>query len=262
MIWVRPDLAALFAGLVFEDYLVLGERTVKESADGSRRTAAFERGGRRFFVKTHAGVGWGEIAKNWLQGKRAIVDAGTEARALARCAELGIPVPRLAAYGVSGASAAARRSFVVTEELEGAERLSALLADGAGAAPAFRHALARALGTLVARMHAAHLGHQDLYLEHVFLRRGPGAHHDAFELFLLDLHRALPRSPARDGWRLKDLCALHGSAARHGAARGDAARFLAAYLGSGALAAGERALWRRCERRARQRRRASRARGS
>jgi len=122
MIWVRPDLGALFAGLSFDEFLALGQRTVKESAGGLRSTAAFERAGRHFFVKAHRGVGWGEIAKNWLSGKRPIVDARTEARALERCAELGIPVPALAAWGVEGANPARRRSFVVSEELDGAER--------------------------------------------------------------------------------------------------------------------------------------------
>lgn len=243
MIWVRPDLAALFAGLGFADYLALGEHTVKRSA--ARHTAAFERGGRRFYVKTHSGAGWGEIAKNWLQGKRAIVDARTEARALERCAALGIPAPRLAAWGVLGANPAARRSFLISEELAGAERLSARLRSGSPPSFAFRCALARRLGALVGRLHGAHLAHQDLYLEHVFLRAdGPGE----FELFLLDLHRALPSSPRHTRWRVKDLAALFGSARALGATRGDALRFLQAYTG-GALGSRERALWRRCARR-------------
>ena len=247
MIWIRPDLVALFGALAFEDFLALGRELVKQSPDGARRTAAFERGGRRFYVKTHTGVGWGEIAKNWLQAKRAIVDAGTEARALARCAELGIPVPALAAWGVAGANPAARRSFVVTEELAGAERLSAHLARTRPLAPASRHALTRRLGELVARLHAAGLAHQDLYLDHVFLRPAAGG---AFELFLLDLHRTVPRSGARDAWRVKDLGALFGSARRLGATRADAARFLRTYAGSARLGSSERGLWRRAARRA------------
>jgi heptose I phosphotransferase len=247
MIWVRPDLGALFAGLAFEDFLALGQETVKESRGGARLTASFERGGRRYFVKTHAGVGWSEIAKNWLSGKRAIVDARSEALALERCTVLGIPVPALVAWGVEGANPAARRSFVVSEELAGAERLSAWLRARPELPFALRRALAERLGRLVGRFHAAHLAHQDLYLDHVFLRAN-GA--DAFELFLLDLHRALPSSPRRLRWRVKDLAALYGSAHAFGVTRGDAGRFLRAYGVTG-LGARERALWRRCGRRAR-----------
>ena len=246
MIWVRPDLGALFAGLDFEGFLALGQETVKRSQGGARHTSSFERGGKRFFVKTHAGVGWGEIAKNWLQGKRPIVDARPEARALERCAALGIPAPALAAWGVEGANPAARRSFVVSEELAGAERLSAWLRSRPRPPFALRRALAERLGRLVGRLHAAHLAHQDLYLDHVFLR-ADGA--DGFELFLLDLHRALPSSPLRQRWRVKDLAALFGSARPLGATRGDAARFLRAYAGRARLGPSERALWRRCVRR-------------
>jgi lipopolysaccharide core heptose(I) kinase len=246
MIWVRPDLAPLFTGLAFEDWLALGQRTVKRSADGARHTAAFERGGRAFYVKAHAGVGWGEILKCWLQGKRAIVDAATEVRALERCAALGIPVPTLAAWGVVGRDPGSRRSFVVTEELDGAERASTLLARDPR--PALRRALARRLGALVARLHGAGLAHRDLYLEHVFLRPLPGGE---LELYLLDLHRTLPAAPERARWRVKDLGALWGSAVRVGAARSDALRFLRAYAGDPPrLGPSERALWRAVARRA------------
>jgi len=242
MIWLRPDLAALFEGLAFEQFLALGERTAKRSADGSRHTAAFTRGGRGFYVKTHAGLGWLEIARSVLQGKRAIVDARVEVRALERCTALGIPVPRLAAWGVRGANPATRRSFVVTEALLDAERASALLPHAAREF-AFRTAFTRRLAALVARLHGAALAHQDLYLEHVFVRRD--ARGD-FELFLLDLHRMLPAAPGRARWRVKDLAALYGSARALGATRGDAARFLRAYAATERLGAVERELWRRC----------------
>jgi heptose I phosphotransferase len=251
MIWVRPDLGALFAGLAFEDFLALGQETVKRSSDRVRHTASFERGGRRFFVKTHAGVGWGEIAKNWLSGKRAIVDARPEAHALERCAALGIPAPRLAAWGSEGANPAARRSFVVSEELAGAERLSAWLRARPHAPLAFRRALAERLGRLVGTLHAAHLAHQDLYLDHVFVRTGGANGAGGLELFLLDLHRALPSSPRRLRWRVKDLAALFGSARALGATRTDALRFLRSYARETSQEAGERQLWRRCGRRVR-----------
>jgi heptose I phosphotransferase len=249
MIWIRADLRPLFDGLAFEDYLALGQRPAKASAGGARRTAWFERGGRGFYVKVHTGAGWGEIVRSCLQGKRPIVDARTEALALERCERHDIPAPRLAAWGRRGLDPGARRSFVVTEELAGAERLSAFLArelPGRGSFP-LRARLARRLGELVARLHGARLAHQDLYLDHVFLRAGAGEP----ELFLLDLHRALPRRATSGRWRVKDLTALHGSARKLGGTRADAVRFLRAYAGGGRrLGDGERELWRRCAARA------------
>jgi heptose I phosphotransferase len=86
-----------FRGLAFGEFLALGSELVKVSRDGTRRTAAFERAGRRYFVKTHAGAGWREIAKNWLSLKAPVLDAGTEARALLLAEARGLPAPRLVA---------------------------------------------------------------------------------------------------------------------------------------------------------------------
>jgi heptose I phosphotransferase len=226
-IWVRPDLSETFAGLGFADFLALGEHEVRVGQHGARRTAWFVRGGRRFFVKVHGGAGWGEIWKCWLQLKRPVVDARVEARALQRLAELAIPAPALAAYGTQGADPARRRSFVVTESLEASEDLAEWLRhQGPRLAPPLRARIARALGALAGRLHAARLGHQDLYLAHFRIR--PGAD-GAFELFVIDLHRALPALPFARGWRRKDLAALRFSSLALGATRTDCARFLRAY---------------------------------
>lgn len=226
MIWLAARAGEPFRGLAFEQYFALGTELVKASRDGSRRTAAFERGGRRYFVKTHAGTGWREIAKNWLSLKRPVVDAGTEARALLLAEARGLAAPRLVAWGVEGANPATRRSFVVTEALPESARLSVALAAELARGVARRHALTRALAELVRALHAIPLAHRDLYLEHLFLAQAPPD--AAPRLFLLDLHRsAPPRAPERAF--VKDLAALYGSARRHGATRADALRFLHVY---------------------------------
>ena len=247
MIWLGPRAGEHFAGLAFEQYFALGRELVKQSRDGSRRTAAFERGGRRYFVKTHAGTGWREIAKNWLSLKAPVVDAGTEARALLLAEERDLAAPRLVAWGVEGANPATRRSFVVTEALPESERLSVALAAELARGVARRHALTRALAELVRDLHAAPLAHRDLYLEHVFLvHAGTPAEP---RLFLLDLHRAAPPRRAEPAF-VKDLAALYGSARRHGATRADALRFLRLYRPESERAR-LLALFRACARRAR-----------
>jgi heptose I phosphotransferase len=226
--WVRADLAALFRGLDFEGFLSLGQDLVKASANGARRTSGFERGGRGFYLKVYAGVGWKELWKNWLQGKRPVVDALTEVRALERCRELGIACPRLAACGARGRNPARRRSFVVTEAIEDAERLSFLLARelAAGRAPKLRAAVARSLGSLARRLHGAALAHQDFHLDHFLARTGPGGE---LELVLLDLHRMLPRRPRSTRWRVKDLATLLASVRALAPTRSDRLRFARAY---------------------------------
>ena len=226
MIWVRDDLGSTFAGLAFDDFLRLGQELVRIGPDGARRTAWFERAGQRFYVKAHTGVGWREILKSWLQLKRAVVDALPEARALRRLEELGIPGARLAAHGVEGANPARRRSFVITESLENTEDLAEWLARQGPLAPGWRGALARALGGIAGRLHGARLAHQDLYLTHFRIRLAPGG---GFELFLIDLHRALPARAGSRRWRLKDLAALRFSTLALPVSRSDCARFLRAY---------------------------------
>lgn len=226
MIHLAPRAAGLFDGLRFEEFFLLGEELAKASADGRRRTSAFQRGGRRFYVKTHAGCGALELLKNWLQLKRPVVDASTEARALLRGEQLGLPLPRLVAWGLQGANPARRRSFLVTEALPPARRLSTGLVQELAAGPARRRALVEAAARLVRALHAAPLAHRDLYLEHVFLAEGPET--DGPRLFLLDLHRSAPPVRARRAF-VKDLAALAGSARARGVTRADALRFLAHY---------------------------------
>lgn len=241
MIWIREDRRAAFAELSFEDFLALGQRVVKRSADGSRVTSWFERGGRHYFVKAHLGVGWREIAKNWLQAKPAVTDARPEVRGLERCAHDGIGAPRLVAHGRAGLSPASRRSFVVTEALEGCTRLSQL---SPGMPAHLRRRLAKDLGTLVGRFHATGLTHRDLYLEHVLVRFDPGAR-ERVDLFLIDLHRVLEPTSARHGrWLRKDLTGLARSARAWGATRADLARFERAWRETAGLAVvvAERAL--------------------
>lgn len=247
--WVRADLQPLFAGLDFEAFLALGTERVRTGPDGARHTSRFERGGRRFYLKVHTGVGWREILRCWLQGKCAIVDARPEALALTRLAELGLAAPRLAAWGVRGRDPARRVSFLVTESLEESEDLAEALARTPHPPVRFRQALAREVGRIAGRLHAARLAHQDLYLTHFRLRR----HADgSFALFLLDLHRAYVASSGRRRWQRKDLAALRYSTLALPVTRADCARFFAAYraeLASTGRAA-ERALRRRVEARA------------
>lgn len=225
-VWVRDDLRRLFGGLTFEALLRLGQHPVRVGPDGTRRTAWFERGGRRYYLKVHEGIGWIEILKCWLQGKHPVVDARAEAHALESLAALGIPAPRLAAYGVEGWSPATRRSFVLTESLEDTEDLGEFLATSPPLDHEARAELARELARLTGCLHAAGIAHQDLYLTHFRLRPRPGA---TPELFLIDLHRARTGCAPARRWILKDLAALRFSTLDLAPTRGDLARFWKTY---------------------------------
>lgn len=247
-LWIRPDLAPLFGALDLEGFLGLETRVVRAHPDGSRCTGWLERSGRRFYLKVHRGVGWREIAKCWLQGKHPVVDARAEATVLERLARLDIPAPRLAAFGVRGIDPARRRSFVLTEALERSHDLALVAARGEVRTPGLRHALTRALGDLVGRLHAAGIAHQDLYLTHFRLRfDGPAG----FELFLIDLHRARETGGGRmSRWHRKDLAALRFSTLGLAITRADCARFWRAYRAHRPPVRDEHGLRRALERRA------------
>ena len=224
MIELRDDVRPLFGALAFEDWFRLEGRPAKVAANGRRRTIELERGGRRFYLKTHEPVGWGEVLKCLASGKRPILGARAEVEALEAARDLGLPAPRLAGWGVAGRGPAGQRSFVLTDALEVQARASDLrLPD---LAPARRRRLTRALGHAVGSLHRAGWVHQDLYLEHVLLVAGT-----AEGLALVDLHRTLrPRLRGERG-RVKDLAALLDSARRGGATRADELAFLSAYAG-------------------------------
>ena len=68
----------------------------------SRRTFRFEVDGHGYFAKVHRGVGWREIFKNLLMGKRPVLSAANEYRAIRRLEELGVDTMTIAAYGCRG----------------------------------------------------------------------------------------------------------------------------------------------------------------
>ena len=153
-----------------------------------------------------------------------------------------------------------RRSFFITREVAGAVtadvRWQAILADrDARRRRAARRALARALGELFRRLHAAGLYHNDLKDVNVLVDGPPAAPH----LVLLDLERVRALGRVGRRRRVKNLVQLARTLGRQASAT-DRARFLRAYLGGTGTRA-ERRAWaaavaRRARRKDRGRRRA------
>jgi len=118
-----------------------------------------------------------------------------------------------------------QRSFFVTREVEDATTTDARWRALAGR-PAGRHALARALGTLLARLHAAGVYHNDLKDVNILVR-GPEM---APALVLLDLERVTIGRPPSVRRRRKNLIQLERTLGRL-ANRAARLRVLEAYLG-------------------------------
>ncbi|MBE0595783.1 MAG: hypothetical protein IH614_00780, partial [Desulfuromonadales bacterium] len=143
----------------------------------------------------------------------------------------GIPTVTPVAMGEQTFFGLEAASFLLTEELYGAEPLDLIirrrfLAAGDPARHREKRQIIRRLATLARQLHGSGMNHQDFYLNHFFLDP-----HGV--LYLLDLQRIQrrPRVPRR--YLVKDLGQLNYSALSIGGfSRTDRLRFLLAYLGT------------------------------
>ena len=197
-----------------------------------RKTMRVEIAGRYYFVKLHYGVGWREVLKNWLVFKRPVIGAENEYLVCRDLLGLGIAAPVPAAFAQSAGAIAARRSFVLCDELKGYTSLEDIT-DGWIDQPAdsrTRQRLLYAVARFAQRFHEAGFVHRDFYICHLLahdesLARGEVA------LAVLDLHRARRFTELPDRWRKRDMAALLFSSMDLGFSRRDWLRFLRIYRG-------------------------------
>lgn len=251
-VYLREDIADAWQGThpLQAAFALQGE--VFREAPG-RRTMRVHIGEQAYFVKLHYGVGWGEIVKNWLQFKRPIIGAENEYLALTGLAEAGIPAPRPAAFAMSGGSPASRRSFVLSDPLEGYISLEDVVDSWLESPPdlSVRRATLRAVARFAGEFHRQGFIHRDFYVCHILAKdvTVPTQH---MQLAVLDLHRArrFARIPQR--WLKRDLAALLFSVLDLNLTRREWLRFVREYSGRSLHAElGEnRALWQAVHKRA------------
>ena len=217
-----------------------------------RRTSRVVIAGKTYFAKVHEGVGWREIGKNLLAGKRPVLGARQEFEASRRLCARGVPVPEVAAFGERGVNPARRRSFAIHDALEGFCSLEDVghtwlagpEAESAhseceaptrlwGASIELKRALLIETGRLTRAMHAAGVCHRDYYACHLManaamLDRGKA------ELAVIDLHRAQVHRRLSRRARVRDLGALLYSSSCMPLTERDRLRFVAAYAGTAA----------------------------
>jgi len=224
---------------------------------GDRCTTRFEFEGEAYFVKTHSGVGIGEILKNLLYLRVPVLGAENEYRAIGRLNELGVETMTATAFGRSGLNPASESSFLITEALEPTEPLdeycSPQMLSDMGVSE--RRALVRRLAKISRTLHDNGVNHRDYYLCH-FLLDTADKYADTpvskRPIYLIDLHRVQMRNRTPSRWRLKDLSALYYSARRVGFDQRDVLCFIVEYKQQScqqALQEGQ-ALWRSISREA------------
>lgn len=209
--YLRPDVASCFgsggaAEAVAAAWAMEGT-LVRDVA--RRQTLKVLLDGRPFYLKRHRGVGWIEVLKNWLVGKRPVLGARNEFEACRHLERVGLDAPRIAAFGETGGLPAARSSFVLTDALVGYVDLETLTNHWLATPPdpRERRRLVMRIADFARRFHDAGLAHRDFYLCHLLLPADPDG-----DLAVLDLHRALRFAELPDRWRERDLAALLYSA--------------------------------------------------
>jgi heptose I phosphotransferase len=206
-----------------------------------RKTLQFELAGKSYFVKQHFGVGWREILKNVLQLRMPILGAENEWQAIQKLNSLGLATMTSVAYGSKGWNPASRKSLIVTEDLVETISLEDYCKDWRKNPPAFsvKHKLLSKLANISRELHQNGICHRDYYLCHFLLPKntqlnkttGEGKAGKDFDLYLIDLHRALIKNTLGMRWVIKDISGLLYSALEIGLTQRDLYRFIKIYSG-------------------------------
>jgi len=218
-----------------------------------RRTSRVVIAGKTYFAKVHEGVGWREIAKNLLSGKRPVLGARHDFEASQRLCARGVAVPGVAAFGERGVNPARRCSFAIHDALDGFRSLEDVGNGWLVTPPSvkLKRAVLAEAGRLTAAMHAAGVCHRDYYACHLMADTTKLANAEA-ELAVIDLHRAEVHRRLSRRARVRDLGALLYSTSGMPLTERDRLRFATAYAGTtGAVELRRRgAFWRAVLRRA------------
>jgi hypothetical protein len=180
--------------------------------------------GKRYFVKQHFGIGWGEVLKNLLSLKKPVLGAMTEVHAIEKIAALGIATTPLVAYGQHGCNPASIQSFLMTEDLGDITSLEDLCKDWKAHPPhpAFKRKLIIAAAKVARTIHENGVNHRDFYLCHLCLDNRDLTN---VNLYLIDLHRVLIHTTPSMKANMKDIAALYFSSMDIGLTARDYLRF-------------------------------------
>lgn len=226
MIYLAPELQKILspAQKQFNYFMQLKGESFR--ALEGRRTQRITLAGEDYFIKQHVGIGWKEIIKNLLQGKRPIFSAKNEWQAIQRLQALAVATPYLMAYGCKGLNPARIQSFVLMKALTATISLEDFCCSWKKNPPAFslKLTLIRQVAQIAKTLHDHGINHRDFYLCHFLLSTTSDR-----KLYLIDLHRAGLHRYLRNRWIIKDLAGLYFSSKDLGLTQHDLWHFMKAY---------------------------------
>lgn len=206
-----------------------------------RLTVLFEHDDKRYYIKSHTGVGWREILKNLSYLKKPVVGAQNEWHGIHHLDRINIKTMTPAGYGSVNLNPARRQSFIITEALENTISLREFCGKwkqhppGNGYEIRFKRWLIERLANTTRTMHNSGANHRDYYLIHFLLHRGYDEYQhlvpEKSDLFLIDLHRMQLRKRTPYRWRVKDVAGLYFSSMDMNLSTHDLYRFMTIYTG-------------------------------
>ncbi len=204
-----------------------------------RRTVRFRHADKRYFLKNHTGVGWGEILKNLSYFKQPVIGAQNEWHGIHHLKRLSIDTITPVGYGMTNRNPAKRQSFIITESLEDTISLEDFCGKWQHRPPSsrseirFKRWLIDKLAQIARDMHNSGANHRDFYLIHFLLKRGYDGKGDLSgehsALYLIDLHRMQLRKRTPYRWVVKDIAGLYFSSLDVNLKQRDLYRFMKAY---------------------------------
>jgi len=206
-----------------------------------RRTILFEYDDKRYYIKSHTGVGWREILKNLSYLKKPVIGAQNEWHGIHHLDRINIKTMTPAGYGMVNRNPARRQSFIITEALEDTISLEEYCGRWQITPPdntieiRYKRWLIKSVAEITRVMHNSGANHRDYYLIHFLLKRGYDQEGhlsiDKSDLFVIDLHRMQLRKRTPYRWRVKDVAGLYFSSMDVNLSQRDLYRFMRIYTG-------------------------------
>lgn len=206
-----------------------------------RRTILFEYDDKRYYIKSHTGVGWKEILKNLSYLKKPVIGAQNEWHGIHHLDRINIKTMTPAGYGMVNRNPARKQSFIITEALEDTISLEEYCGRWKTTPPfgsneiKYKRWLIDYVAEITRVMHNSGANHRDYYLIHFLLKRGYNQEGELSieksDLFVIDLHRMQLRKRTPYRWRVKDVAGLYFSSMDVNLSQRDLYRFMKIYAG-------------------------------
>ena len=219
----------------FDDFMSIGddgmlvrwkpnEVLVRWKPNEGRKVVSIGHDGKRYIVKTHSGVGWGEIVKNLGSLRLPVLGVENEVRGIRHLKMNQISTAEIVRYDtrkrfIAGflPDPARHQSFLVTKNISQAINLEDLFKDkkfferNAIKLPdkiRLKRWLIEQLAQTARILHSSGANHRSLYLKNFLLQRTDESHEPTPEnsnLFLIGLRRMMIHVPTITAW-FKAIC--------------------------------------------------------